>query len=74
MTSAQVRAARGLLNWTVRNLADKAGIHRNTVTNIETERYNGDVETLKAIRKALERAGVQFITEKGVGVGVKLKQ
>jgi transcriptional regulator with XRE-family HTH domain len=71
VTSAQVRAARGLLNWTVRDLAEKAGVHRNTVTNIETERYAGDSETLEAIRRALEKAGVEFTNGKRPGVRLR---
>ena len=74
MTSAQVRAARGLINWTVRDLAEKAGVHRNTVTNIETGRYGGSVEAINAIRHALEAAGVEFIPENGGGVGVRLSK
>ena len=74
MTSAQVRAARGLLNWTVRMLAEKAGVHRNTITNIETGKYNGDADTLDAIRRALEAAGVEFIEKNGGGPGVRLKE
>jgi transcriptional regulator with XRE-family HTH domain len=73
VTSAQVRAARGLLNWTVRDLADKAGVHRNTVTNIETGRYGGDSETRSAIQRALERAGVEFTNGKRPGVRLKAK-
>ena len=68
MTSAQVRAARGLLNWTVRDLAEKAGVHRNTITNIETERYAGDPETLRSIQRALEKAGVEFTNGSKPGV------
>ena len=66
---SQVRAARGLLGWTVRDLANAAGIHRNTVNNFERERYAGRPETIAAMRKALEKAGVQFLTG-----GVKLKR
>lgn len=73
MTGAQVRAARGLLNWTVRMLAEKAGVHRNTITNIETGKYNSDAGTLDAIRKAFEAAGVEFIEKNGGGPGVRLK-
>lgn len=72
MTSAQVRAARGLLNWTVRQLAEAAGVHRNTVSNIETGRYAGDPRTLDSIRQALEAAGVRFIEQNGGGAGVRL--
>jgi len=74
VTSAQVRMARGALNWSVRDLAEAAGIHRNTVTNIETGRYAGDAETLAAIVGALKRAGVDFIAENGGGPGVRLRK
>lgn len=74
MTSAQVRAARGLLNWTVRDLAERAGIHRNTVTNIETGRFGGSADAISAIRSALEAAGVEFIAENGGGAGVRLRK
>jgi transcriptional regulator with XRE-family HTH domain len=74
VTSAQVRMARAAVNWSVRDLAEAAQIHRNTVTNIETGRYAGDAETLAAIVSALKRAGVEFIDENGGGPGVRLRK
>jgi len=64
--------ARAALNWTVRDLAEAAGLHRNTITNIEVGRYGGDPETLTAIESVLRRAGVEFIDENGGGAGVRL--
>jgi transcriptional regulator with XRE-family HTH domain len=55
----------------LRELAEKAGLHSNTVTNVETERYAGDPETLEAIRRALEKAGVEFTIGKRPGVRLK---
>ena len=74
VTSAQVRMARAALNWTVRELAEAAGLHRNTITNIETGRYAGDLATLQTIGAVLKRAGVEFIDENGGGPGVRLKK
>ncbi|WP_339949045.1 helix-turn-helix transcriptional regulator [uncultured Albimonas sp.] len=74
MTSAQVRGARGLLGWSVRQLAEAAGVHRNTISNFETGKYRGDAETLAAIRRTLETAGVVFIAENGGGAGVRLRK
>lgn len=74
MTSAQVRAARGLLDWTVRDLAERSGVHRNTITNFETGRYAGSADAVAAIRAALEAAGVEFIAENGGGAGVRLRK
>ena len=69
VTSAQVRAARGLLNWTVRDLADKSGVHRNTVTKMEADAVvHGP--TIAAMIRALEDGGVEFTN--GNSPGVKL--
>ena len=72
VTSAQVRAGRGLLGWTVRELAERAGVHRNTVTRIETGETAASRAAIEAIRAALEAGGVQFIAENGGGPGVRL--
>jgi len=74
VTSAQVRMARAALNWTVRDLADASGLHRNTITNIEVGRYAGDPETLEKIEATMKRAGVEFIDENGGGAGVRLRK
>jgi len=75
VTSAQVRMARAALNWTVRDLAQAAaGLHRNTVTNLEIGRYAGDPETLAIIEQVLVRAGIDFIEENGGGPGVRLRK
>jgi transcriptional regulator with XRE-family HTH domain len=74
VTSAQVRMARAALNWTVRQLAEATGLHRNTITNIEVGRYVGDEKSLKVIQTVLSRAGVEFIDEDGGGPGVRLRK
>lgn len=74
VTSAQVRMARAALGWTVRDLADATGLHRNTITNIEVGRYSGEPETLNLIESVLTREGIVFIEENGGGVGVRLRK
>ena len=74
VTSAQVRMARAALHWTVRDLAQAAELHRNTVTNLETDRYAGDPETLAIIEQVLVKAGIEFIAENGGGPGVRLRK
>ncbi len=74
MTSAQVRMARAALNWTVRDLAEATGLHRNTISNLEVGRYAGDPETLALIRTVFVRAGVEFIDDNGGGAGVRLRK
>ena len=71
VTSAQIRAARGMMSWTVRELAARSGVHRNTVTRIEAgEARHGP--TIAAVVHALEAAGVVFTN--GDEPGVKLRK
>ena len=65
--------ARAALNWTVRDLADATGLHRNTINNIEVGRYAGDPESLETIESVLRKAGIEFIEENGGGPGVRLR-
>jgi transcriptional regulator with XRE-family HTH domain len=74
VTSAQLRMARAALNWTVRDLAEATGLHRNTITNIEVGRYTGDPKSLELIERVLKKAGVEFIDENGGGPGVRLRK
>ena len=74
VTSAQVKMARAALNWTVRDLAEATGLHRNTINNVEVGRYAGDPATLQRIEKVLVAAGVEFIDENGGGPGVRLRK
>lgn len=74
MTSAQLRMARAALKWTVRDLADATGLHRNTITNFEIGRYLGEPDTVALLQEVLEKAGVEFIAENGGGAGVRLRK
>jgi transcriptional regulator with XRE-family HTH domain len=68
MTGAQIRAARGFLDWSVRDLGKKAKVHFNTVHAIERGKSAGKPETLAAIRKVLEKAGIEFTNGTRPGV------
>jgi transcriptional regulator with XRE-family HTH domain len=74
VTSAQVKMARAAIDWTVRDLAEATGLHRNTINNVEVGRYAGDPATLQKIEKVLVAAGVEFIDENGGGPGVRLRK
>ena len=74
ITSAQCRAARGLLDWTQQDLAERAGVGIVTVRQVEAGVSEPRRATLEVIRRALERAGVEFIDENGGGPGVRLRQ
>ncbi len=73
ISTAQIRAARGLLRWTQASLAHRAAISAVTLNMIENETVRPRDATMAAIRCALEAGGVQFLEEDGVGVGVRFR-
>jgi transcriptional regulator with XRE-family HTH domain len=74
VTPAQCRAARGLLGWNQRELAQNAGVGIVTAHQLETGVSQPRRATLEVIRRALESAGVEFIDENGGGPGVRLRK
>lgn len=75
LASSQIRAARGLLNWSQTKLAGEAGISLATVKRVESTegRFQGKAETLWRIQDALQRAGIVFeAADKERGAGVRL--
>lgn len=75
ITSAQIRAARGLLDWSRRDLADHSGVSFASMMRLES--FDGvpssNVRTLEAIKKAFEEAGIEFIGTPELGAGVRWK-
>lgn len=69
----QCRAARGLLGWTQRQLADAAGVSANTVIDFEAGRRKPIRVNMEAIMQALEAAGVEFLAPDNGGPGVRLR-
>jgi transcriptional regulator with XRE-family HTH domain len=74
MRPEQTRMGRALLNWSLDQLAEISGVHRNTISNFETGKYCGDPEKLAALKHALESFGVIFIGENEEGSGVRLRR
>jgi transcriptional regulator with XRE-family HTH domain len=58
--------ARAALNWTVRDLAEATGLHRNTITNIEVGRYAGNQDSLEQIESVFRNGGIEFLADNGV--------
>lgn len=63
LTGAQIRGARGILNWSVRDLADRAGVSPAVIRRLE-ERDEAPAEPEPAsvqLKAALEKGGAQFL-------------
>jgi transcriptional regulator with XRE-family HTH domain len=74
LSSSQCRAARGLLDITQAELAEKAGVSLRTVISFEAGERTPIRATLEVIRRAFEAEGVAFIDPNGGGPGVRLKK
>ena len=73
LTSDQIRAARGLLHWSARELAERAGVHITTVQRMERSNgpISGTARSVIKVQEALETVGVEFLSQHG-GPGVRL--
>ena len=72
---SQIRAARALVGWSQTEVATAAGLSIPTVKRAESDggiRVSEDA--VIAIGSALRKAGVEFISEKGGGAGVRLRK
>jgi len=56
--AAQVRAARALLGWSQGDLAERAGISKQTVNRIESGNMDARFSTVSALDEAFRGAGV----------------
>jgi len=66
ITGRQIRGARGLLGWSMEDLADKTGITRITVRQIEAETVQPQERTLASILTAFDKEGIEFQDNEGV--------
>ena len=71
LTPEQIRGARAMLGLSQAELANRAGISKTGLTNIERGASDPKASTLKAIQRVLEQAGVEFTN--GSRPGVRLR-
>jgi transcriptional regulator with XRE-family HTH domain len=77
MTSAQMRAARAMLDWSQTKLAAASGVSVETIKRLE--RMDGAIEstkvgTLEAIKRALNNAGIDFTNGDEPGLKMRAKK
>lgn len=70
LTSEQLKAARAMLRWGQRDLANASEVSLPTIKRLEAVPgpIGANAPTLAALRRALEAAGVEFLN----GTGVRL--
>ena len=76
ISSRQIKAARALLGWKGKDLADKSGVGITTLRRYEAQDGipNANKFVLKAIKSCLEEAGVVFSGDPVKDPGVLLNQ
>ena len=74
ITGAQLRAARGLLNVSVAELAERTGLAVNTIRRAESTNGPAPITVANSalLTKQFEDAGVVFIAADERGPGVRL--
>ena len=73
-TGNQLRAARALAGVEQLELAEKAGVHVNTVRKIEGKgaaEITSAADVVRRIQQALEREGVEFLNHGAPGVRLR---
>ena len=75
ITSDQIRAARALLRWSGKDLAEKTGLGFSTLMRLEVLEGvpSAQAKTLETIQKVFEQAGIEFIGTPEKGAGVRWK-
>lgn len=73
ITSAQMRAARALLNWKQEDLATQSKVPMRTVQSVESEGRNPRAKTLSKRMSTYEAAGIIFSDDE-FGQGVVLRK
>ena len=76
ITSAQIRAARALLDWSRAELSTYSGIGASALMRLESSNGipAGNIKTFEAVQKAFEAAGIEFIGTPEDGPGVRLRK
>ena len=72
LTHRLCKAARALAGWNQADLAKRANVSKQTITDFERGVRTPFPNNLRAIESALAAAGVEFIAEGEGGAGVRL--
>jgi transcriptional regulator with XRE-family HTH domain len=75
LTSAQCRAVRAWFGWSQHELAARANVSVNSVRNFENESKTVHPNTVAAIRRGIEGAGISLLFDQdGTATGIALEK
>ncbi|MFK0335347.1 PAS domain-containing protein [Rhizobium sp. NPDC090275] len=74
LCSAQIRAARGFLDWTAQQLAEFSGVSFSTIRRMEASHASVRADSVQQVRATFEKRGIVFVAgDDGlVSIGFKL--
>ena len=73
--ATQLRAARALLRWDQRELAQASGLSLQTIKRMEASDglVRGTYESVSRVQEVLERAGIEFLDDDAPGVRLRVR-
>ena len=75
IVGTQIRAARAMLNWSIREAVEHSGVSKPTIQRME--QYHGmppsRSDTLDRLIKTFEAAGIEFVGDASDAPGVRLR-
>ena len=78
ITSAQIRSARAMLDWSREQLSEISGVGISALMRLESADGvpSGNIKTFETVKRVFEEAGIEFLgsPEEGAGVRSKLKK
>jgi transcriptional regulator with XRE-family HTH domain len=74
LTPALCRAARGFLDWTQADIAERAGVSRSTIRDYEGGHHDVHRATEAQLRLAFEAGGIVFVEVQGLGWAVGMSK
>lgn len=69
----QIRAARGLLEWSRSDLVRASGVSMSALLRLESTQADTRSSTVNKVVAALEDAGIVFVNDGQAGTGVLVK-
>lgn len=73
INSLQLRAARAWLGLSQDQLADLTRVAKRTIARIEAEAAIPHERTVRDIQTVLEERGLEFLFDRGVGIGIRVR-
>ena len=75
ITSAQIRSARAMLDWSREQLSENSGVGISALMRLESADGvpSGNIKTFEAVQRVFEKAGIEFIGSQEEGAGVRWK-